>query len=371
MSTIDHIILYITLFCTSFVWSKVSLKNKKTLGIIFAIIYIFVVGSRTWGPDYEWYKYKFNHPNNLVVQEDELGFQWLNNIIRFVVINGDFAFYIYALILMWGVLSVINNYKKNWQYMCLFVVPAMMLETSIHIRQGIAFAFALFAFSYINKNDVKKFILFAFIAFNIHKVIIVLFIIYFIVFFLSKKKIPIYLIAIAYTIATFVPQVFNIDSFTKNVELIQIGGKYDGYIDNANTLFSNDANRSNWQQSPAALIISYLCELSMFVIIDIALKKKEYREMRIYYYMFVIGAIFIRFFFLNELLRRTFTLPYMLYFIPLGYALSFISYNKINLSHKNRVIYIICLNLVIIYMFLYYGRFIFLNENCGLLWNIS
>ena len=334
------------------------------------IVKISLIVSRTWGPDYEWYKYKFNHPDSFSAKEDELGFQLLNNFIRFIGINGDCAFYIYALILMWGVLSIINNYKKNWQYMCLFVVPAMMLETSIHIRQGIAFGFALIAFSYINKNDVKKSILFAFIAFNIHKVIIVLFIIYFIVFFLSKKKIPIYLIAIAYTIATFVPQVFNMDSLTKYVELIQIGGKYDGYIDNANSLFSNDANRSNWQQSPAALIISYLCELSMFIIIDIALKKKEYREMRIYYYMFAIGAIFIRFFFLNELFRRTFTLPYMLYFIPLGYAISFISSNKKNLSHKNRIIYIICINFIIIYMFLYYGRFTLLNEDCGLLWNV-
>ena len=369
MSNIDHIILYLILFGASLLWSQANTSNRKNIGLIFAALFIFVIGSRTWGPDYAWYHYKVEHPNDLKVKDDEIGFQWLNAFIRFIGLNGDGAFYIYALILMIGTLTIINSYKKDGRYMCLLVIPAIMLQTSVHIRQGIAFSFALISFYFLRKNKKLYSFLFAFIAFNIHKIIIVLFFFYFICSLLSKKKIPIYIIIAIYTIATFIPQVINLDNFIPYLNFIQIGGKYEGYINQSEIMFSQDANRVEWQQSTIALILSFLYDISMFFIMNLCLKKQENKEIRTLFYLFSIGAIFFRFFFLNELLRRTFSLLYIFYFIPVGYALSILlNKKKYSLSKNERKMLIISICLMIIYNILYWGRFILANKDCNFLW---
>lgn len=369
MSSIDHIVLYLFLFGASFLWSKANSSNRKQLSIIFATLFIFVVGSRTWGPDYIWYHYVVDHPNDLRVTEDEIGFQWLNVVIRYIGLNGDGAFYIYAIILMIGTLSLINSYKENGKYMCLFAIPAVMLETSIHIRQGVAFGFALISLYFLKKSKSIYALLFAFIAFNIHKIIIVLFLFYFICFILSRRKIPIYIIIAIYTIATFVPQVINLDNFMQYLNVIQIGGKYDSYINNSERWFSEDASNLEWQQSTIALILSFLYDISMFYVTNLYLKKQENKEIRTLFYLFAIGAIFIRFFFLNELLRRTFNLLYILYFIPVGYALSFLlRKTKNSLLKEEKTMLTISICLILIYLVLYWGRFVFANKDCNFLW---
>lgn len=369
MSNIDHIILYLILFGASFLWSKANSSNRKQLGVIFATLFVFVVGSRTWGPDYSWYHYKVDHPNDLRVKEDEIGFQWLNFIIRCIGLNGDGAFYIYAIILMIGTLSLINSYKENGQYMCLLAIPAFMLNTSVLIRQSVAFAFALISLYFLRKRKWIYALLFAFIAFNMHKIIIVLFLFFFICFLLSKEKVPIYIIIAIYTIATFVPQVINLDNFTQYLNAIQIGGKYDSYINNSERWFSEDASNLEWQQSTIALILSFLYDISIFYVTDLYLKKQENKEIRTFFYLFAIGAIFFRCFSLNELLRRTFNLLYILYFIPVGYALSFLLRKRKNsLLKKEKTMLNISICLILIYLVLYWGRFVFANKDCNFLW---
>lgn len=370
MSSLDHIILYLFLFGVSFAWCKAHSSNRKQLGAIFAVIFIFIVGSRTWGADYTWYNYKVDHPNDFNVQEDEIGFQWLNAFIRFIGLNGDGAFYIYALILMIGIVSVIDSFKDNWRYMCLFIIPAVLLETSSHIRQGIAFSFALISYYFLRKDKKILAIIFAVVAFNIHKIIIVLFFIGFIAFILAKKKIPVWIIIAAYTIATFIPQVLNLDSMMRYLSVIQVDGKYGRYIENSERWFSEDASNIEWQQGIFALGLSYMYDVAMFLIVDLFLKKHEGREIRTLFYMFVIGAIFIRFFFLNELLRRIFTLPYIIYFIPIGYSLSFLSAKiKIVLTKNELKVFIASVGIIILYYILYWGRFILLNKDCKFLWS--
>lgn len=370
MSNFDHILLYLILFGLSFIWCKAEYSEKKRIGIIFAFAYVFIVGSRTWGADYAWYNYKVDHPNDLIVKEDEIGFQWLNDIIRIIGLNGDGAFYIYALILMIGAVSLVNGYKDKGRYMCLFVIPAIIHETSGHIRQGVAFSFALISYSFLRRGKKAWAITFAIVALNTHKIIIVLFFIMFVAFLLSKKNIPIWMIIVTYTIATFMPHVLNLDAIMQNINFIQIGGKYSGYIDNSERWFSEDANNIEWQQGTLALILSYLYDVAMFLVINKYLRKEENKEIKTLFYAVVIGAVFIRFFFLNELLRRTFSLSYMLYFMPIGYSLSYISERmKTILTKKGQQIFIACIGVIILYSTLYWGRFILANRNCNFLWS--
>lgn len=369
MSNIDHILLYLILFASFYLWSESDTKKKYINGIIAVIIFTFVVGSRTWGPDYEWYNYKVDHPNDLLVKEDEIGFQFLNTCIRHIGLNGDYAFYIYALLLIIGVSYIIYSYPKNWKYMCIFVIPAILLETSIHIRQGIAFGIALIALAFINKAKWKLSILYGVIAFSIHKIIIIFFLIYGLAYLLSNKKIPLPIILILYTISTFIPQIININQLVPFISNIEIGGKYDSYIENSERWFSNESNNEEWQQGYVALILSYIYDIAMFVIIDLYLKKENNQNIRSYYYTFVIGAIFVRFFFLNELLRRIFSLPYMLYFIPLGFSISYLTLNKhLILNKKESTLFKCFYYTLYLYIFLYWGRFIFLNKDCNFLW---
>lgn len=369
MSSLDHIILYLILFGSAYLWSKADYTNRKQLGLVFAVIYVFVVGSRTWGPDYAWYHYKVDHPTDLVVKEDEIGFQWLNGIIRWICLNGDGAFYIYALILIIGVLCIINSYKDNGRYMCLLVIPAIMFETSTHIRQGVAFSFALISLYFFRKEKRMYAVLFAFIAFNIHKIIIVLFLFYFICFLLSRRKVSIYIVIAIYTIATFIPQFINLENFSQYLNFIQIDGKYESYVSNSERWFSQDASNIEWQQSTVALILSFLYDISMFYVTNLYLKKQENKGIRTFFYLFAIGAIFIRFFFLNELLRRIFAMLYMVYFIPVGYALGILlAKTKYSLLKKERNIFIISVCLIFVYLVLYWGRFVFSNKDCNFLW---
>lgn len=371
MSSLDHILLYILLFGIAFIWSQASPANRKKCSLIFAALYIFIVGSRTWGADYDWYHYNVEHPNDARVLEQEIGYQWLNACIRFIGLNGDGAFYIYALILMIGVLALVNSYKENWRYMCLLIIPAILLETCGHIRQGIAFGVALLSLAFLRKNKKVLALLFAFVAFNMHKIIVVLFLFYFISYLLSKKKIPIAIIILVYAIATFAPQVLDIDKFTQYFSALQVGGKYSRYIENSDLWFSSDASNDSWSQSPLALALSFLYDVAMFIVVNLCLKKQENKELRTYFYTFIIGAVFVRFFFLNELLRRTFNLLYILYFIPVGYSISYLITRKVRAQFEpgEKYTFNVCLGVIALYLILYWGRFIVVNANCNFLWS--
>ncbi len=368
MSNIEHIILYLLLFFLMFVWGKENYNKQSWRFCISALIpilcFAIITGCREWGVDYDLYKYKMTHPDASSVKKDEYLFLLLNKIILFLELDGTGGFIIYSIIIIIGSFIFIRSFKIYSKYMYALLLPAILIETMIHIRQGIAFGVSLIALSFLNKTNWKMFVLFSFIAFNIHSISILLLLACIVLFCLRRYIIPIWASIPMYCIAIFLPQYINYTFIQKLLVFLPVkGSKYVVYIKHMSSLFSEKANRMEWMQSPLALLLSSLFDISIIIISYWYLKKIHNPIVNIYYNIFVIGAILVRIFFLNELLRRSFTLYYMLYFVPLAYCFFWFS-----LENKKSKGFIVGFGCIIAYLIAYWGRFVFLNENTVFVW---
>ena len=371
MSGLDHIILYLPMFFIFYQWGIKNYNRKRAdfwLLSLFPIIYYSVVtGCRTWGPDYDVYYYGVKHLDSV---DWEYLFILIDKIYLSLGFDVSFVFVVYGLITMSCVFYYLSKYEDqdSIKYMFAFILPAVMLETCTHIRHGVAFGAALVACSFIDRKRWLYAIIWAVVAINIHKAITIFIIGYFIVSFMRQKMIPIYLSICLYVIATFVPKIIDMSYISNFIALIETGDKYDSYTQRSDMWFSDDANVEKWNQSPFALMISFSFDIAImvgFYIANIIRKNKEF----VTYNLFVIGAILVRFFFLNEILRRLSSYFYILYFIPLGYIVYVYFNASFQKNNKYKPFLKICLIIIALYLSLYYGRFIFLNENCGFVWD--
>lgn len=372
-SNIDHIILYLFLFIFFWIWGirryNLSTKYFWIAAIVPIFAFSIITGLRTWGPDYSWYKYKIGHPNDWDVKDDEFGFQLLNRFICFIGLDSETGFILYSLIIIIGGFILIRDLKNESKYMYALLIPAMFLETLVHIRQGIAWGIALISLKFLIDKKWIPFVMITLIAVSIHK-IIAIFLLIFIAFYLIKTKIVPAKIAIpAYLIATFLPNIIDFNYLSDLFGMLNLSGKYSSYIENSSRWFSEDANNAEWQQGTAALIISVTFDVSVILISNLALKLKYNDKVAIFYNVFVMGAILVRLFFTNELLRRMSTMFYIIYFIPLGYAFYVYMKSKKSFSMVQIRIWNICQFCVYIYLFLYFGRFIFLNKEGLFIWS--
>lgn len=374
MSNIDHIILYLFLFFLMYVWGKeIYCKPAKWFwisAVIPILCYAVITGCRTWGPDYAWYKYKITHPNDIAVRKDEIIFQCLNSLIRSPGLEAEYGFILYGIIIMTGAFVFIRSFDDKSKYMFALIVPAILIETSTHIRQGIAFGVSLIALGFLNKKNWWLFALFSLIAFNIHKISALIFCACLVSYFLRNRIIPLQLSVATYCIAIILPEYVNYDLLQKIIGVLPIqGSKFQVYTDELSFWFSARANQADWLQSLPALILSALFDLSIMILSHRYLKIIGNRSVVIYYNLFVLGAILTRGFFLNELLRRTVYQLYMFYFVPLGYCLYL--YNIVDVPFAQRRInaVTVCFGCTMLYLFLYWGRFIILNEDGLFIWS--
>jgi len=357
-----------------YIWGKWNYdKSAKWFWIYAAIpilFYAVITGCRTWGPDYTWYKYKITHPDDITVRKDEVIFLGLNNLIRATGLDAEYGFIVYGIIIMTGAFVFIRSYGDSSKYMFALVVPALLIETSTHIRQGIAFGVSLIALGFMNRKNWWLFAFFSLVAFNIHKVSALLFAACFVLYFFRNKIIPLQISIVVYCIAIVLPEYIEYDHLRKLIGILPVeGSKYQAYAEDISYWFSTQANRADWVQSLPALVLSALFDLSVMVLSYRYLKLIGNRSVAMYYNLFVLGAILTRVFFLNELLIRTFYQFYMFYFVPLGYC--FYLYNIVDVPFVHRRINVTatCFGCTMLYLLLYWGRFIFLNGNGSFIWS--
>lgn len=369
MSGLDHIILYLPMF---FIFYKWGIKNYNLSGTnywllaLFPIFYYSVVtGCRTWGPDYNVYYYGIKHLGGM---DWEYLFILIDKFYLSLGFDICYVFILYGLITISCIFYYLYKYEdqESKKYMYAFILPAIMLETCIHIRHGVAFGAVMVACSFIERKRWVYAIIWLIVAVNIHKAISIFIIGYIIASFLKNKMIPLYLSIGLYILATFVPKIIDMTYISNFMSLIETGDKYDSYTQRSEMWFSSDADVEDRNQSTFALLISFSFDIAImvgFYIANIVRKNKEL----VSYNLFVIGAILVRFFFLNEILRRLASYFYILYFIPLGYIL-YVYYN-VSFEDKYRPILKICIMIIGLYLFMYYGRFVFFNDDCGFVWD--
>lgn len=162
---------------------KIKLKSEYYLLFIFInIILVFVAGFRSVGFDYENYLDIYNtvRLSNSIENGIEIGFAYLITAFNSI----GFPFFIFtffiALISISLKSSFFNKYSE-YPFLSLLIYFSItyLISDMGQMRNGLAFALALWAFSDLFENKNKLFFLKIFLAFLIHSSAIILFPVYF------------------------------------------------------------------------------------------------------------------------------------------------------------------------------------------------
>ena len=147
------------------------------------------------GGDYDNYRKGFNNIISSNVPDKELGFYYLNLLIKRFTDEYSIAFFIFILIINFLIVKMIYKYSKNIEFSLLMYVAMGGYVTATNItRQFIALSIYVYSIQYlIDKKYIQYFIL-GFISFQFHITAIVVVIISFIIRILNEKLYKHYLI---------------------------------------------------------------------------------------------------------------------------------------------------------------------------------
>ncbi|MFD0750799.1 EpsG family protein [Mucilaginibacter calamicampi] len=386
MSSAEHIILYIFLFILFIAWGKRNYNFNSNiqywkLALIPILAYILIIGSRYgWGPDYLSYKDRFEHAFSY--QEDQQGFKFLNQGMNSIGLNYIGAYIIYSLIFVTCAFMFIRSFGAEAKYMYAFFLPATLILTTSAIRQGIALSFVLLAWYYFDKRKWILFGLSILIGASIHTTILLTTAMIG-MFYFSRKWLINWKVSIPlYLFFTFVFDVSKIGVLSRYISTLSVESHFQSYIENADTWFGKEAASDIYEQSIDALILSALFHVSIIYSGYITLKYRLNERLIWIYNVTVFGLIFDRAVFYFEILRRIAEPLMMFYFVVLGYVtLMYFNRNVIkqvalfngsSVAKTNRTMYFFNMSIftIMIYLLLFWGRFIFLSPDHLFFWNL-
>lgn len=373
MSNLDHIILYVILFTAFFCITRIRQqhidKQYWLVLLIPIVLYSIIVGCRyDWGNDYLWYKRRFEHPYDY--RSEDPGFLCLNLFIKEFI--GDYvaAYIVYSLIFIVCAFIWIKDYYNENKYMLALFLPATLLLSTFTIRQSVGHGLVFLALHFFQN---KKWILFPLcllVAYSIHPASVLLIILLLPLYYWVNKPfswkltIPIYVTVSLFTdyINQFVTKIYSLYA-----PLLVVGNKFDTYLQAA--WFNRKAIQVDWEQSPLAFIMSIIFHVGIIYLGHISLKYSPRKSVAYVYNAVVIGLIATRAFWYFEILRRVTDAFVQLYFIPLGYAIYFMTLYYNILPKKEKILCFICISFALIYLLLYFGRFIFQSPGYIFIWN--
>lgn len=390
MSIIDHILLFSFLFLFFIFFGKFcyAIRDKYKFGVyaLFPILlFSLITGMRYgWGPDYLWYKFQFEYPNDRIVIEDtQASWRYLNMILDAIGFNYVGVYIFYSLVFVTCAFVLIRSYGKASKYMYAFFVPAILFSVTTTIRQGFATSFLFLALYFLKEKKWIKVFIFIVIAGFFHSGTLVVSAIILSFYFFVKKQPFNWKITIPLLLFfTYFFDALLIGSVSDLIGSFSLGDThFTNYLKNSDNWFSEDAANSElYERSFVADIIWTLFYISFIYIGYKALKFKPDPNMIYLYNIVVFGIIFYQIVRLFEIWRR-FAGPLIgLYFIVLGYSLFVLSKSwikhdrtselqKLNYQTISPVVYKIMLGMILLCLFLYWGRFIFLNPEANFFWN--
>lgn len=372
MSSLDHILLFTLLFLIFFLITRINQNviNKHFWKIVLfpILLYSLILGCRYgWGNDYIAYKSRMLHPN--FNRSEDLGFEYLNTLINYIGINYVGGFIIYSLLYIIGAYMMIKDFREN-KYMLSFFLPATLLQSTFTIRQSVGHSFVFIAIHFFHKKNWIMFIIMTLIAYSIHPASILILILYIpFYFFLHKPFKVIYIIPIysAVSLSTEILSIQASDFLSTYLPLLSLDNKFDNYLQN-DRWYSENAITEEWEQGPLTLTLSMLFNIGIIIITYISLKYRPKKSIITFYNVFAIGIIFQRIFWYFEIFRRISETFVLLYFVPLGYAVWIYKNNSISFTKKERLICKISIMAILLYLVLYYGRFILQSPEYKFVW---
>lgn len=375
MSSIDHIFLFLFSFLLLYFWGVFNYKKdgvKYWLNALFPLLIVsIIIGSRTWGADYLWYKYQFQHAFDYnMLQEQQPLFVYFNRLLNLVGCNYVGGFTVYSLIYFIATFKLFKSFGKYSQYMYAFALPAYIGFGTDIIRQTIATGLVIFVILEFNKNKYVSGIIFLILASMIHSASIVLFIFYLFFKIIYHKTLPCSITIPLYIIVIFIFKPEWLNNLNNVISVLNFGdSKFQGYIDDSDRWFSEDANNSIYTQGLLPLILNTGFVISFFYLGYQALKKQENKDITIIYNIVVLGYIGLRLFYNVEILRRFFIPNTMLYPVVLGFAI-YIFKRKLQYIKSMKLALIRCSFLLIsVWLILYWGRWIFMYPEGKFFWN--
>ncbi|MEJ5054249.1 EpsG family protein [Sphingobacterium sp. MYb382] len=381
MSNIEHILLFSFLFFIFYKGGLIlsELKNAKNY-LFFAsfliIIYSLIVGSRYgWGADYLWYKEKFERP--VLALEDDIGFRFLNTLLESLGMSYVGAFLVYSLLFVIPAFLLIQSYGRASKYMYAFFLPATLLFVTTIIRQGVACSSLFLLLIFLNKRNWLGVILSIVIGCLFHAAIIIPIVIILVFYFLFNNRLFHWKVTVPiYCFVAFVLSNSSVSFLSKYIQGINVGNKFQDYLDNSDRWFGEDAFNAEFQQGISALVLSTLFFCSIIYLGYKAIKFHSRKDIIYIYNVTVFGFIFLRAVFFFEIFRRFAQPLVFFYFIVLGYSLFvLIDYAKYRLNQKGLAFslplnYSVAILFILIYLFMFWGRFILFNDNSLFFWNV-
>lgn len=195
----DILVKLLLIYLTVGLIFRLSTKYKEISLYINLFILTIITGTayeRIGGRgDYDNYRNAFNNISSSIVPDKELGFYYLNLIIKRFTDEYSIAFFIFILIINFLIVKTIYKYSKNIEFSLLMYVIMGGYLTSINItRQYIALAIYVYSIQYLIEKNYLKYIILGFIAFQFHTTSIVIILISLIISILNEKISKNYLI---------------------------------------------------------------------------------------------------------------------------------------------------------------------------------
>lgn len=381
MSIFDHIFFFTILFYTFFVITRFNqrLINKSYWNYLLLpiILYTIIIGCRYgWGNDYFWYKFRIENPN--AYAEEEIGFKTINLLFKWIGINYVGVYMIYSLIFIISGLILIKDYKAN-KYMIALFLPATLILETFTIRQSLSTSFIFLTLHFLHKKELKYAIITTCISLLIHggNLIVLIPIITSLLIsqYYSQKLLPWKITIPIYILFALAAEVFNKYAFMGINDIISsasLDNRYQSYIDNSSFWFSQEGSESKYEQGTLTLILSMLFHISIIYLCYTYIRKTLNKNNHITYLYncVVISLLLLRLFFTYEILRRVAETIFQFYFIPVGYSLYMYFNTNIIKSHFTKKICNISVCCILLYLILFFGRFILQSPSYKFVWNI-
>ena len=377
MSIIEHIILFSLLFGVYAFWGKYNAnKSNATFwraAIIPILLYVLITGSRYgWGNDFFWYWAQFE---NVEFIHDQIAFKWLNQFLNYLGFNYVGAFMLYALIFIICAFVFIRSFGAESMYMYCFLLPAALFISTNTIRQGVGTSFVLLALVFLKNKKWVYLCIAAIIAYNIHSAAIIPLIILLGSCFLIKKPVH---YAISIPLFLFFTFIYN-PGYTVYLadfleKYVSFDSKFQGYIDNSQAWFGEDAmNAEIYASGKIALISKSLFYISLFYLGYQALKIRNDKRIIYIFNVVVAGSILNYAVNLFEILNRIVTSMQMFYFVPVGYIF-YVYFTDCQQPENHRAIrlkkhFLVGIMFIMAEILRYWGRFILLNPRGDFFWH--
>lgn len=394
MSSLTHILLYLLFFFvaidTSYKLQKMGfVSNSRFWNIVLFVVILFIVleGCRYMrGPDWIAYKYRFEY---ISMDEPQKGFLYYMLFLQMLGFNYVGYFMANAALFIGCIFRFIRSTfdQRISSWMFLTAVLAMFYKFESQIRQYIAIPFIFLSIYCLVSKKWFFFFVLVCVSNSIHSGSLVLLAVFSVCFVLLKKTLPYQPLLVGLIISYFINSEALADYLAShlgnvNLNYISASNHFDTYIENYDRWLGAESHIIEMEQSFFAKIMQFVFELSCILSSSFSLKYLENNKLvitnsgvqlsdvemhvlRSFFNISSLGFILDRLFYGYEIFHRMTGQLYILWFVPVGLSLYLFSIKE----NINRKYFKVFIYYILLYLCLYWGKFIFLNSTAKFVWN--